>query len=262
MKHYLKKSLLFIIIFSLSIISLQISANDTVYSPKMKFDIYIKAWGLTAYGDMEIIGKTHIDGREVLLIRSRSIDVAGILGFVAKFLRVYKHSNTFDTYIDLETLLPVRYEVYKLEKNGSKKMTEHVLFDRKLNRIISYDDKSTILNNVPSNIYDTFSGFLGLIHRFNKEDIFIGRRYDFDIYMYREVGHISAIVTGQKVIDGKKTYVIEINKLPDIFKYPASVKFEIANYNEKLILPTKGECIIDIPVFSDVTLKGELHKIK
>jgi hypothetical protein len=190
------------------------------------------------------------------------MEVAGLLGFVVKFLRIYKESNTFDSYIDLETFLPVRYEVYKLNKDGSKKVTEHILFDRKLAKVKSYSNNSTILSNVPSNIQDVFSGFLNLIYRFNTEDIFIGKSFDLNLYMYKELGYISAKVISQKIVNGQKIYAFKINRLPDVFKYPASLTFEVAIAKDGLNLPTKGECTIDVPVWSNVTFMGDLTKIK
>jgi hypothetical protein len=223
-----KKAITFVILILLFPIFQQVSANETVYKPGTKFAINVKWWGLSANGTIEMLEKTKIGGRDVVLVRSQSMEVAGLLGFVVKFLRIYKESNTFDSYIDLETFLPVRYEVYKLNKDGSKKVTEHILFDRKLAKVKSYSNNSTILSNVPSNIQDVFSGFLNLIYRFNTEDIFIGKSFDLNLYMYKELGYISAKVISQKIVNGQKIYAFKINRLPDVFKYPASLTFEVA----------------------------------
>ncbi len=264
MKHFhdYYKILIFLIIILLFFASLQTSANPTIYKPGTKLGFNIKWWGLSAFGTIEIIEKTKVNDREVLLVRSQSTEVGGVFGLVARLLRVYKESNTFDTYIDSETLLPLKHEIYKLEKDGSKKIAERVLFDRKLNRATSYEDKSTITSNVPTEIYDTFSLFLKIIHRLNTEDIFIGKQYDMDTYMYRRTEHIRAKIVSQKMVNGQKVYTLEISKLPDIFKYPASLRFEVTTWKDGLILPARGECNIDVPILSDITFKGDLIRIK
>lgn len=264
MKHYSinNKIQFFLTIAILFFISYQSSANENIYATGTKFVVNVRCWGLSAYGIVEIIGNTKIEDQEVILVRSQTVEVGGFLGFIVRFMRIYKESNTFDSYIDLKTRLPVRYEVYKLNKDGSKKTTENVLFDRKHQRVISYEDKSTVLSNTPPNIQDTFSGLLNLVYSFNTDGIFIGKSYDLDLFIYQELAHINIEVVSQKMINGQKTYTFEISKLPDIFKYPASLKFDVVDAQQGLDLPTTGECVIDVPVLNDVTLKGDLTKVK
>lgn len=242
--------------------SYRVSANENIYAPGTKFVINVRCWGLSAYGVVEVIGNSKVGDQDVILVRSQTVEVGGFLGFIVKFMRIYKESNTFDSYIDPETRLPVRYEVYKLNKDGSKKTTENVLFDRKNQKVISYNDKSTILSNTPPNIQDTFTGLLNLVYSINVDGIYLGKSYDLDFFIYQELTHVKIKVASQKMVNGQKTYTLEISKLPDIFKYPASLKFDVVDAQQGLDLPTTGECVIDVPVLSDVTLKGDLTKVK
>jgi hypothetical protein len=244
---------LFIIFFSQQ---LSISDAIDVYKPGLKLSLSAKWWGVYAHGTIEVIRYDKTKGQDVVLVRSQTEEVSGLLGFLIKFLRVYKGSNTFDSYIDPKTGLPVRYEVYKLEKDGTKKHNEHVYFDRKTKRVASYDDNSTILSNVQPDIQDTFSGFLNIIRMLNNEDIYVGKNFSLNLYIYREYSKLNVRVISQKVVNGYNVYTLKIDRLPDVFKYPASLTFDVAE-KEGLKFPTKGICTIGIPI-KDINVDGDL----
>jgi hypothetical protein len=257
MKHISYKTIIGISLFIL-LFSQQLSISDVidVYKPGMKLGLSVKWWGLSAHGTMEVIRYDKTKGQDVVLVRSQSEEISGLLGFLVKFLRIYKGSNTFDSYIDPKTGLPVRYEVYKLEKDGTKKLNEHVYFDRKTRRVASFDDNSTILSNVQPDIQDTFSGFLSLIRMFNTEDIYVGKNFSLNLYIYREFSKLNIRVISQKVVDSQNVYTLEIDRLPDVFKHPASVTFDVVE-KEGLKFPTKGVCTIDTPI-KDINVDGDL----
>ena len=257
MKHISYKTIISISLFIL-LFSQQLSIGDIidVYKPGMKLGLSVKWWGLSAYGTMEVIRYDKTKGQDVVLVRSQSEEISGLLGFLVKFLRIYKGSNTFDSYIDPKTGLPVRYEVYKLEKDGTKKLNEHVYFDRKTRRVASYDDNSTILSNVQPDIQDTFSGFLNLIRMFNTEDIYVGKNFSLNLYIYREFSKLNIRVISQKVVDSQNVYTLEIDRFSDVFKHPASVTFDVVE-REGLKFPTKGVCTIDIPI-KDINVESDL----
>lgn len=259
MKSVVYKTAISISVIILALlISLQLSLSNPldVYKPSMKFSLSLKWWGMSAYGTMEVIRNDKVKEQDVILVSSQTKELSGLLGFLVKLLRIYKGSNTFDSYIDTKTGLPVRYEVYKLKDDGTKKLNDHVYFDRKNKRIASYDDNSTILSNVQPDIQDIFSGFLNLIRMFNTEDIYIGKQFSFNLYLYKETGKLDMRVISQRIVDGNKVYTLKVDKLPDVFKYPASATFDVVEKGG-LRLPTKGTCTIDFPI-SNINIDGEL----
>jgi len=235
---------------------LSLSVPLDVYKVGVKFYVSIKLWGFSTNGTMEVLRHDNVRGENVVLIKSQIKEIRGLIGFLVKFLRVYKEANSFDSYIDPKTGLSVRYEVYKLKKDGTKKPNEHIFFDRKLRRIVSYESNSTTLSNVSPDIQDTFAGFLDLICIFNAENIFIGKLYSLNLYLYKEEHKVNIRVVSQKIVDGHKIYTLKIERLPDVFKYPASGTFEVAE-NGGLMLPTKGTCTIDLPI-KDINVNCEL----
>jgi hypothetical protein len=237
-------------------------ANPHIYRTGTKLVLTARWWGLFATGTMEVLGKTEFRGRDVILVRSQVTELGGFLGFIVKFLRIYKESNTFDSYIDPDTLMTVRYEAYKLNDNGSKKLTEHVYFDRKLSRVVSLEDNKTIMSNVAPDIQDAFSVSLALLYRFNTEKLFVGKRFELNLYGYREAFKVDLEVTRLTMTDGTSVYTLEIEELPAVFKHPASVSFEVTDIGGGLKFPTRGKCTIDVPVLPNITVKGELKEIK
>jgi hypothetical protein len=252
-----------IIILFLFILSRQISHSSTnggsfdIYKPGVKFSLNVKWWGLSANGNMEIIGKKKVNGQDTVILRSQVAEVGGFLSFIIKFMRVYKESNTFDSYIDPATTLPVRYDFYKMMKDGAKKFNERVYFDRNQRRVVSLDDNKTIISNTAPDIQDIYSFFLALIQKLNNEDMNIGKCITSNIYVYRESNKINIRVAGQKVVDGHKVYILKIDRLPPVFKYPASMSFEVVELGNMRI-PVRGQCTIEIPHFKDITIDAEL----
>ncbi len=246
-----------IIVLSFSLCLSAKSDSFEVYNLGTKFSLAVKWWGLSAQGNMEVIGKENIRGQDTVIVRSHVTEVKGFLSFIIKFLRMYRESNTFDSYINPISILPVRYEVYKIMQDGSKKPTENVYFDRKNRRVASFDDDSTIVSNTPPDIQDTFSSFLMLIHKFNNEDLFVGKCITLNLYVYREFSKINVRVIDQKVVDGHKVYMMKIDRLPPIFKYPASISFEVVELGD-IKFPFRGQCVIELPNFKDIVIDGEL----
>ncbi|MGQ9608823.1 MAG: DUF3108 domain-containing protein [bacterium] len=204
---------------------------------------------------------TRFRDKETILIRSQVSEVGGFLGFIVKFLRIYKESNTFDSYVDLNTLMSTRYEVYKLKKDGSKKVNEHVYFDRKLNKIISLENNETIINHANPDVQDIFSIFLYLLNKFKNETLFVGKKINVNLYAYKKISNVDIEVINQQKINGKNVYTLKIKELPEIFKYPASIIFEVAEDVAGNKFPTKGKCIIDVPVLGNIEIDGELTRL-
>lgn len=211
---------------------------------------------------MEVLENTKFRGEDVILLRSRRTRLGGLLGFIVKFLRAYKGSNTFDSYIDPDTFMAVRYENYELSKDGSKKVNEQIYFDRELNRVVSLEDNKTIVSNVAPDIQDIFSAFLALIYRLNTEELFVGKEFSVNIYGHEEAYEVEIEVTHWKLRNGTAVYTLEIEELPAIFKHPASVSFEVTDVRDGFSLPTRGKCTIDVPVLTSITIKGNLREAR
>lgn len=264
MKYNIIQRVLCAVLFSSLLLFFRESISDEasyVYNKGTKFSLKVSWWQLHAYGTMEVLNKARFRDKEAILVRSQVSEVGGFLGFIVQFLRIYKESNTFDSYIDPITLLPIRYEVYKLNKNGTRKVNEHVFFDRKANKIISLEDNGVIINHADRDVQDTFSIFLHLLNRFKSETLFVGKKISVHLYAYKKVSQVDIKVINQQIVNGRNVYTLEIKELPEIFKYPTTVVFEVAEDTMGYKLPTKGKCIIDIPVLGNIEINGELVRL-
>lgn len=231
-------------------------ADVNIYKEGTGFVLNVRWLGLTAVGTMDVMESAE----NVVLVRSQVTELGGLLGFIAKFLRMYRKSNTFDSYIDSVKFTTVEYEIYRLKEDGSKETAEHIYFDRERKRIVSLTDNKTIVKNVPPDIQDAFSAFLELIRRFNTEKLFPGKVFEVNLYGYEKAFKVKVEVVHQVSRDGKTVYTLEIADLPEVFKYPASITFEVTDIGNGFQFPTRGECTIRFRLFPDITLKGELRK--
>jgi hypothetical protein len=231
-------------------------ADLHIYKEGTGFVLNIRWLGLSAVGTMDIMG----NAENAILVRSQVTELGGLLGFLARFLRMYKKSNIFDSYIDSVEFTTVRYEIYRLKKDGSKETAEHIYFDREQKRIVSLKNNKTIVKNVPPDIQDAFSAFLELICRFNDEELFPGKVFEVNLYGYEKFFKVKVEVIHQALRDGKTVYTLEIADLPEVFKYPASITFEVTDIGNGFQFPTRGECTIKIRLFPDITLRGELRE--
>ena len=260
--HKLIPPIVLVSIFLISQESLPLQSESShIYETGTKFVLNIKWWGLSAVGTMDIVGNSEFRGRDVLLVRSQVTELGGFLGFIARFLKMYKGANTFDSYIDPDTSMTVRYEIYKLKKDGSKETIDHVYFDREANRIVSLEDNKTIVDDVSPDIQDIYSAFLALLYNANTEGLFPGKKYELEIYGYMKAFQVEVEVTRQEMQRGVPVYTLEIAELPEIFKYPASVISEFTDTGAGIILPTGGECTINLRLLPDMTVKAEFRKV-
>ena len=238
-----------------------VNSDPQIYKPGTKFTLTARSWGMSADGQMEILDNTQIDGGDLILVRSQVTKMGGLMGFIVRFLRIYKKSNTFDTYIDPDTHMTARYEVYKLNDDGLKKINESVYFAREHSRIVSLEDNKPIIKNTPPDIQDAFSIFLGLIHRINTEELFVGKVFRSNLYSYRKSSKLEIVVTDLVRINGAIVYTLKIERLPDIFKYPTTISFRITDIGEGFMFPIDGTCTIQLPILPDVKISGELKKV-
>ncbi|MFC1718422.1 DUF3108 domain-containing protein [Candidatus Poribacteria bacterium] len=237
-------------------------SHPRIYATGTKFFAAATCWGLSATGTMEILESTELNEESVILARARVIKLGGLLGFLVKFLRVYKGSNTFDSYIDPDTRMTTQYEVYKLKDDGSKKINDRIYFDREQNIVKSLESDETFISSASPDIQDAYSIFLNLLSRINTENLFVGKKYAVNLYSYRKAANVEIEVTRFSMVDGRPIYTLEIEELPEMFKYPASVSLKVTDVGDGFMLVTEGECIIHIPVLPDVNVDIEVKVLK
>lgn len=238
------------------------NADPDIYKTGTKFILIGSWWGMSTEGTMEILGDTEVDGRDLILVRYQVTKMGGLLGFLARFLRIYKGSNTFDSYIDPDTHKTVKYEIYKLKDDGSRKINDNVYFDRKRNRIVSLEDNRPVISNVPPDVQDSFAIFLELLLKVNTEELFLGKVFKANLYAYGKFSKLEIKVTNTALINGAAVYTLGIEKLPVIFKHPVTISFNITDAGEGLMLPTSGKCIIHLRILPDIKLNGYLRKVR
>ena len=64
------------------------------------------------------------------------------------------------------------------------------------------------------------------------------------------------------MVDGKAIYTLEIEELPEVFKYPASVSLKVTDGGDGFMFVTEGECIIHVPVLPNVKIDIEMEILK
>lgn len=233
-----------------------------IYEAGTKFFAAARLWGLSARGTLEILENAELNNENLVFVRAQITELGGLLGFMVKLLRVYEGSTTFDLYIDPDTRLTTRYETYKLKDDGSKEIIQQVYFDRRWNRVVSLENGETLINNAPPDIQDAFSIFLNLLSRLNNEQIFVGKKYEANFYAHKKVAKIEMEVTHFSLVDGRTIYTLEIEKLPEVFKYSASVSLEVTDVGDGFMFVPAGECIIHVSVLPDVTVNIEVEVLK
>ncbi len=232
-----------------------------VYSPGTKFHFTAKLLGLSAAGTMEILENRELNGESFIFIKSRITKLGGLLGFMAKFLRVYKESNAFESYIDPETCMTAQYEVYRLRSNGSKKITEHVRFDREQNRVVSLVDNEILINDAPPDVQDVFSIFLSLLYKFNTEGLPVGKKFKASFYAHKKISRIEITVTQLSLVNGKMVYNLEIPEIPEVFVHPASIRLKVTDVGGGFMSVIGGSCTVHIPFFPDVTVNARIENV-
>lgn len=252
------------IIFLLLTFSPTVFASDPItqiYKLGTKFQLTASRFGVSAEGIMEILENTRFYDEDVILVRSRITKMGGLMGFIIKFLRIYKESNTFDSYLNSNTLTTSRYEVYRINDDGSKKITEHFYFHRSDKRVISLQDNKTVTNNVPPDAQDAFANFLSILRMINTEELFVGKDFEIKLYSYRKVHKFNIQVTDIMLVDKTKLYTLMAKDLPPVFKYPASMEIKVSNIDEEFLFPVYGKCTIHIPLLPDVSIEARLARI-
>ena len=157
--------------------------------------------------------------------------------------------------------MTTRYEVYRLNDDGTKRLTEHVYFDRESKKAISIQDNEVIASNIPLDTQDTSAIFLGLLGKMNTEKLFVGKIFEINLYAHREIHKFNMEVTDFMTIDRTNIYTLVIKELPGIFKYPASVEIKVTNVDGGFLFPVYGKCVIHIPILPDVTVEARLSRI-
>lgn len=233
-----------------------------IYETGTKFSAAARRWGLSVAGTMEVMENTELDGEDVILVRARVTKMGGLLGLLVKLLRSYKGSNVFDSYIDPDTLMTVRYDMYKLKGDGSTKINDQLYFDREQNSVISLKDSKTVITDAPPDLQDLFSIFLGLLSRLNTEEIFVGKKFKVNLYSYKKIAKTEIEVTRFLLVNGKPTYILEIKELPAVFKSPASVVLRVTDVGAGFMSISAGECTIHLTALPDITLSFEVEMLK
>lgn len=233
-----------------------------IYKTGTTFLLIASRFGLSAEGVMDVLENTKFRDEDVILVRSRITKMGGLMGFIIKFLRIYKESNTFDSYINSKIMLTSRYEVYKLNNDGSKKLTEHVYFDRANKNAISLQDNQIIASDIAPDTQDAFSNFLSILRRINTDKLTVGKIFEINLYAYKKTHKVNIEVTDLTTIDRTNIYTLMLKDLPAIFTYPASVEIKVTNVDGGFLFPVYGKCVIHIPILPDVTVEGRLSQVK
>ncbi|MBD3184174.1 hypothetical protein GF312_17955 [Candidatus Poribacteria bacterium] len=234
--------------------------SEQIYSVGTKFTLDASFWGLSVSGNMEVSEKTTLNDKDAILIRSKVTKFGGLMGFIARFLRTYKGSDTFDSYIDAKTKRTMRYQVYKSNDDGTKDVKEHVYFNRKENKVISLKDDKVIIKNAKPDLQELFGSFLELICKMNEKGLALGQRFYVNLYEHERASQIEIKVKDYMIINGIPSYIVFIDDIPNMFKYPAQLEAQIIKNSKGFWIPVRGKCIIKIRFFPDVTVKGRLSQ--
>jgi hypothetical protein len=216
---------------------------------------------LSGAATLQAVEETKLHGKNVILIRGKADKPGGILGFIAGFLKLYKGADTFESYIDVETHLPVQCMEYKRRKDGSKEVTEHMHFDRERRSARSLID-GRILNDVPPDIQDAISILADFLYRANTQKMVVGTTFkanmlaaDKDVGM--KVGEVIVEITDIETTEDGLIYTLTSTKLPDVVKYPVVLSVCLLDDGEKK-LPVSGMGSVKLPVLGNIEIGATL----
>ncbi len=216
---------------------------------------------LSGTGSLQAVKETEVNGKNVILVRGKVDKLGGILGFIISLLKVYKGAETSDSYIDIETHLPVQCIEYKQQKDGTKKITEHIYYDREKQSIkLLVDGK--VLKNVPYDIQDLVSVLVDFLYKVNTQKMAVGKilvanMLTADKNAGMKVGEVVVEVTKMEVVEEGVIYTVTSKKLPDVLKYPTILSVRLLD-NGKNLIPVSGIGIIKIPVLGKIKIKMAL----
>ncbi|MEA3431499.1 MAG: DUF3108 domain-containing protein [candidate division WOR-3 bacterium] len=211
---------------------------------------------LSGTASMQAIEEMELDGRKVILVRGKVDRPGGILGFIVSFLKLYKGADTFDSYIDVETHLPVQCIEYKKQRDGSKKVTEHIHYDRAQQSIESLVD-GKVLNNIHYDIQDGVSVLVDFLHRANTQEMAIGKTLTANMNAGMEIDEVVVKVTDVEKTQDGVIYTFTSQKLPNVLKYPTVLSVQLLDDGKKK-LPISGVGTIEIPILRKIRIKGTL----
>lgn len=211
---------------------------------------------LSGTASLQAVEGMVLDGRNIILVRGEVNRPGGILGFIMSFLKLYKGADTFDSYIDVETHLPVQCTKYKEQRDGQKKVTEHIHYDRAQQSIKSLVD-GNVLNNVPYDIQDGVSVLVDFLHRTNTQKMAKGKTLAANMNVGMKLGEVVVEVTDVEVVKDGVIYTLTSKKLPDVLKYPTVLSVQLLDDGKKK-LPISGVGTIKIPILGKIRIKGTL----
>lgn len=222
----------------------------------MEITCTINRFLLSGITSMRSIERMRLRGKEVILWRGKVDRPEGILGFIVSLLKTYKGATVYDSYIDIETHLPVEYLEYRIDQNGEKKIIEHIFYDRGNHSIKSLIN-GTVLNDVPCDIQDVISILIRFLNRANTDRIVIGKTMRGNTVVDMEIDEIIVEVTDVKSTPDGVIYTFTSRKLPNVGKYPTVLKTQLLDDGEKK-LPISGVGIVRIPIIGRINIEGTL----
>ncbi len=211
---------------------------------------------LSGSASMRAVERTNLQGREVILWRGKVDRPGGILGFIINLFKAYKGATIFDSYIDIETHLPLKSVEYRTKKDGGKTILEHIVYDREKYSLTSLV-KDTILIGVPFDTKDGVSTLIDFLYRANIDKMDVGEILRADMNAGVEISEVVVEVTGIEKTQRGILYTFTSKKLPDVLKYQTVLDVQLLDDGERR-LPVSGVGTVWIPIIGKIRIKGIL----
>lgn len=211
---------------------------------------------LSGSASMRAVERTRLRGREVILWRGKVDRPGGVLGFVVSLLKAYKGATVFDSYIDIETHLPIECIEYRISSEGVKEILEHILYDRK-NCSIRSLVKDSVLTGVPCDVQDGVSTLVYFLNGANIHKMAVGKILRANMNAGMEIDEVAVGVTVIETTENGVLYTFTSRKLPNLLKYPTVLSVQLLDDGVKKV-PINGVGFVRVPVIGKVKLKGTL----
>jgi len=186
------RNLCFILLFSFLFSSSALADGSTVHKKKIEHLKYVIHYGFIRGGKASLKLKAeHYKGKEVhhLILTGRTTGLTNSL---------YGVKDTYESYVDTETLLPVK--AIRNIKEGSYRRYNELIFDREKNKVYS---KRSGVHDVVEGVHDILSAFYFARIKLFNSDLVKGQNLKIDTYFSDEPFLLQFKFMGYETINSK-----------------------------------------------------------
>ncbi len=218
-------------------VNLKVNNFAYTYGEKLEYRMHYGPFN-AGYATLEIQNEPVIvNGRKTFNIRA-SAKSSGTIDFLFNKVR-----NDYETYIDEENLVPLKYT--KKVEEGKYRDSDFALFDRNENKINS---KKASIDNVPSQVQDLLSVYYWT-RVWDVKNAKVGDTYPTVFYMDGKIFNYSIKYLGKDIVktDAGKFNAIKIRpqvKTGEFFKSEDALTIWVSDDDNHMVLKVESEIFV------------------